>query len=182
MFRIVGIIVYNNNIIMNIHSFKKMIKSLSIDHTKPIESIIAFLYPNLSRPETSRFTSLFQENKEQTKPSKPKKGKLFISIDSINEGIDKRTSIMIKNLPNTTSIEQLQIQLKSICKINYLYIPTNSRNKILGFAFMNVEYYKDIVKLYETLHEKEFNNKKVELCYSKVQGVKNLSKAFGNEQ
>ena len=89
---------------------------------------------------------------------------------------------MIKNLPNTTSIEQLQIQLKSICKINYLYIPTNSRNKILGFAFMNVEYYKDIVKLYETLHEKEFNNKKVELCYSKVQGVKNLSKAFGNEQ
>ena len=167
---------------MNIHSFKKMIKSLSIDHTKPIESIIAFLYPNLSRPETSRFTPLFQENKEQTKPSKPKKGKLFISIDSINEGIDKRTSIMIKNLPNTTSIEQLQIQLKSICKINYLYIPTNSRNKILGFAFMNVEYYKDIVKLYETLHEKEFNNKKVELCYSKVQGVKNLSKAFGNEQ
>ena len=31
-------------------------------------------------------------------------------------------------------------------------------------------------------YEKEFNNKKVELCYSKVQGVKNLSKAFGNEQ
>ena len=91
MFCIVGIIVYNNNVIMNIHSFKKMIKSLSIDHTKPIESIIAFLYPNLSRPETSRFTPLFQENKEQTKPSKPKKGKLFISIDSINEGIDKRT-------------------------------------------------------------------------------------------
>lgn len=181
LFRIAGINVYNN-VIINIHYFKEMFKSLSIDYTNKIESIIAFLYPNLSRPETSRFTPLFQENKEQAKPSKPKKGKLFISIDSITKGIDKRTSIMIKNLPNTTSIEQLQIQLKSICKMNYLYIPTNSRNKILGFAFVNVEHYKDIVKLYETLHEKEFNNKKVELCYSKVQGVKNLSKAFGNEQ
>ena len=164
-----------------------MLKILPFDCNEKSENIIAFLYPNLSRPLTSRFTPYFLDSNykpdpAQTSLSKKKKGKLFISMENIEIGSDQRTSIMIKNLPNTTSIEQLQIQLKSICKINYLYIPTNSRNKILGFAFMNVEYYKDIVKLYETLHEKEFNNKKVELCYSKVQGVKNLSKAFGNEQ
>ena len=88
---------------------------------------------------------------------------------------------MIKNLPTTMSKEKIISLLNEICKIDYIYIPTNNRKKILGFAFVNVENYKDIVKLYEAFNAKSVNNKHVEICYSKKQGVTSLKKSFGKD-
>lgn len=164
-----------------------MIKILPFDYDEKSENIIAFLYPNLSRPLTSRFTPYFLDSSYKTGPversssKKKKKGKLFISMENIEIGTDQRTSIMIKNLPTEASKEKIFNWIKKLCKINYLYIPTNSRNKILGFAFVNVENYKDISVIYKELNGKVINNKKVEICYSKKQGVNSLTKSFGSD-
>ena len=88
---------------------------------------------------------------------------------------------MIKNLPTNMTKENISSLLNEICKIDYLYIPTNNKDRILGFAFVNVENYKDILKLYDALNSKNVNNKKVEICYSKKQGVNSLVKSFGKE-
>lgn len=152
------------------------------DYNKKFENIIAFLYPNLSRPQTSRFTPFFIATQmSEEKRIVKRKGKLFISIDRIKEGIDRRASVMLKNLPTTLTKEEVTNALKSICKINFIHVPTNETSKILGFAFVNVVHYKDVVRLYTTLNEKVVHNKKIEVCYSKVQGVKNLSSSFGGE-
>ena len=148
------------------------------DYNRNFENVIAFLYPHLSRPQTSRFTPFFtNEEKRIVK----RKGKLFISIERITKGIDRRASVMIKNLSTTLSKEEVVNAIKRICKINFIHVPINESRKILGFAFVNVVHFKDVVRLYTTLNEKVVNNKKIEVCYSKVQGVKNLSSSFGAE-
>ena len=163
-----------------------MLKILPFDCNEKSENIIAFLYPNLSRPLTSRFTPYFLDSNYKPDPaqrslSKKKKGKLFISMKNIEIGSDQRTSIMIKNLPTDASKDKIFAWIKKLCKINYLYIPTNNRNKILGFAFVNVENYKDISIIYKELNGKIISNKKVEICYSKKQGVNSLTKSFGSD-
>lgn len=156
-----------------------MIKTVPSDYN---EKIIAFLYPHLSRPNTSRFTPyFFDSSNDSSQKLLYKKGKLFISIENISKGKDQRTSLMIKNLPTNMTKENISSLLNEICKIDYLYIPTNNKNRILGFAFVNVENYKDILKLYDALNSKNVNNKKVEICYSKKQGVNSLVKSFGKE-
>ena len=102
-------------------------------------------------------------------------------MENIEIGSDQRTSIMIKNLPTDASKDKIFAWIKKLCKINYLYIPTNNRNKILGFAFVNVENYKDISIIYKELNGKIISNKKVEICYSKKQGVNSLTKSFGSD-
>ena len=55
-------------------------------------------------------------------------------------------------------------------------------NKILGFAFINVCDYTDILKLLQKLSILETfnnNNKKIEVIYSHKQGLKSLTKSFG---
>ena len=86
---------------------------------------------------------------------------------------------MIKNLPTNVTKEEIVSTIKKMCKINFIHVPTNESYKILGFAFVNVVHYKDVVRLYTTMNENVYNNKKIEVCYSKVQGIKNLSASFG---
>ena len=103
-----------------------MIKTVSSDYN---EKIIAFLYPHLSRPNTSRFTPFFfNSSKDSSQKLLYKKGKLFISIDNISKGKDQRTSLMIKNLPTNMTKENVSSLLIEICKIDYLYIPTNNKD------------------------------------------------------
>ena len=71
-----------------------------------------------------------------------------------------------------------------ICDTNYIYIPLDQiGTKILGFAFVNVKNYKDIMKLCNVINNYvvNINNKKIEICYSKMQGAAGLIKAFGKE-
>lgn len=159
------------------------------------ENLIAFLYPKLSHPKKSRFSHFFTKEDSQKEiyqypiysltPSfnhKPR-SKLAISIESIDTGIDTRTSVMIKNIPITLSKEKTIMWILSICNADYIYIPIDqNEKKILGFAFVNVVNCKDILRLYQIINEQKYNNgKKIEICYSKMQGVNSLIKSFGKE-
>ena len=160
------------------------------------EQLIALLYPKLSHPQKSRFSHFFNssdsfqvnysfptDSLSSVQITKPK-NRLAISAENIDSGIDTRTSIMIKNLPTSLSKDKATSWIQSICDVDYVYIPVDqSGNKILGFAFVNVINFKDILLFCVFVHSKKgfANGKKVEICYSKMQGVGSLMKAFGKK-
>jgi RNA recognition motif-containing protein len=106
-----------------------------------------------------------------------------ISLEKIKKGEDKRTSIIIKNLPNSINKEFINEMLLGVGNINYLYLPFDKySNKNLGFAFVNMVNYRSIIQLYNKLKEYKFDKfemkRPVEICYSKVQGKNELSQMF----
>ena len=166
------------------------------DSSTHTEQLIALLYPKLSHPQTSRFSNLFNtSNSLQVNYSFPidslssiqftkPKNRLTISAENIYSGIDTRTSIMIKNLPTSLSKDKATMWIQSICDVDYVYIPVDQTgNKIFGFAFVNVINFKDILLFCDEVNSNILfpNVKKVEICYSKIQGVGSLMKAFGKE-
>ena len=113
-----------------------------------------------------------------------------LNLYKIQNGIDKRTSLMIKNIPK--GIEELDVVkwLLQLVKLNYVFVPKDEfSNKILGFAFINVCESTDILELLKKLAiienynnsyiSNNNNNKKIEVIYSHKQGLKSLSKSFG---
>ena len=138
--------------------------------------ILKILFPEFTSVTQSRFSDLFAISKVSKKRS------MTINPDIIMKGKDKRTTLMIKNIPSHLNHGNFLNVLEMSHLVNYFYLPYNKPfNKILGFAFVNVENYKDILKLYDALNSKNVNNKKVEICYSKKQGVNSLVKSFGKE-
>ena len=169
---------------------------------KDPSNILLDIFPKLSHPSQSRFHELFKKLKEinnqqekETKKSKPiykknKKNKMELNLYKIQNGIDKRTSLMIKNIPK--GIEELDVVkwLLQLVKLNYVFVPKDEfSNKILGFAFINVCESTDILELLKKLAiienynnsyiSNNNNNKKIEVIYSHKQGLKSLSKSFG---
>ena len=107
-----------------------------------------------------------------------------LNLYKIQNGIDKRTSLMIKNIPK--GIDEIDVVkwLLQLANLNYVFVPKDEfSNKILGFAFINVCDYTDILELLRKLAIIENcnnnNNKKLEVIYSHKQGLKSLSKSFG---
>ena len=172
---------------------------------KEPSKILLELFPNLSHPSQSRFHEFFkklkelnkiQENNDKKKNhntyKKSKKNKMELNIYKIQNGIDKRTSLMIKNIPK--GIDEMNVikWLQQLANLNYIFVPKDEfTNKILGFAFINVCNYMDILELLKRLAIEEsynkiindnFNNnrKKIEVIYSHKQGLKSLTKSFGN--
>ena len=164
---------------------------------KDPSKILLELFPRMSHPSQSRFHEFFkklkelnnlQEEKDNLKKNnnrKHRKNKMKLNIHKIQNGIDKRTSLMIKNIPK--GIEEIDVVkwLLQLTKLNYVFVPKDEfSNKILGFAFINVCNYIDILELLKKLSIFESyyynnNNKKIEVIYSHKQGLKSLTKSFG---
>lgn len=146
--------------------------------------LMEFIFPRYNKVNYSRFISDFSEKFEKRRNSFRSKKKSFsISLEKIENGEDKRTSVMIKNLPSSITKEHFKTILGDVGNINYVYLPFDKKNnKILGFAFVNVINYKTILHLYHKLYGKKFEDfdmkKKIEICYSKVQGKNELIKMF----
>ena len=157
--------------------------------------LIEELFPFLSRPNKSRFFDLFK-NERIGNPnylnSKTKRIKIFtktkgnimeLNLNKIIDGTDKRTSLMIKNIPTSNNELNVIHWLYSLTKLNYVFVPKDEKsNKILGFAFINVcnsFNILDLLKKIQIYQNTNFNNKKIEVCYSHKQGLKSLSKCFG---
>ncbi len=141
------------------------------------EIISNFLFPKFSQPKESRFGKLFSLNLKNNKYS--------ISLEKIEKGEDKRTSLIIKNIPNKITKASIQEMLNGIGNINFIYLPFNKNTKKnFGFALINVVNYKNIINLCKRIYEFNFNNflfdKPIQVSYSKIQGKINLSKIISN--
>ena len=168
----------NNN-----NTFEEYINKILL---KDPSKILLELFPRLSHPAQSRFHEFFKKlknNKEFHKKNNNKKNVMELNLYKIQNGIDKRTSLMIKNIPK--GIDEINVVkwLIQLVKLNYVFVPKDEfSNKILGFAFINVCDYTDILKLLQKLSILETfnnNNKKIEVIYSHKQGLKSLTKSFG---
>ena len=96
---------------------------------------------------------------------------------------------------NKIGIDEINVikWLLQLANLNYIFVPKDEfSNKILGFAFINVCNYMDILQLLKRLTILENNNntinnenfinnnrKKIEVIYSHKQGLKSLTKSFG---
>ena len=103
-----------------------------------------------------------------------------VNPKNIMLGLDKRTSIIIKNIPEDITQEQFkQIILKFNPFIDYFFVPNNIKTrKKLRVAFVNVLNYLQIVPIYMGLIYKTkfvYNSPDIEMeiCYSKFKVKKN---------
>lgn len=135
----------------------------------------------LNHPTESRFKNLFEY-----KPQKKKKRKVMnVNPRNIMLGLDKRSSIIIKNISDDLNEMQFKKIVFTFSKeIDFFYIPKNIKTRRnLRVAFVNVLNYKQIVPIYMgLLYKMKFIYSspkiKMEICYSKVQGKEQLIKRF----
>ena len=148
-----------------------LIKSLKLP---PLETKKILTYPS-----ESRFKEFFTQHKV-----KKKRKTMTVIPKNVMLGLDKRTSIIIKNIPDYISNEQFQkIVLNFNKDIDFYHVPVNiTTRKKLRVAFVNVLNYKQIVPIYMGLYKTKFiyNNPNIEMeiCYSKVQGKEQLIRRF----
>jgi hypothetical protein len=154
---------------------KYLIESLDLR-----KSLIPIIFKH---PEESRFKILFDNLK-----SKRKRKTLSVNPKNIMLGLDKRTSIIIKNIPENLTPEQFRQIILHFCPyINFFYVPLKIKTrKKLRVAFVNVLNYLQIVPIYMGLLYRIkfiYNNPNIEMeiCYSKVQGKDLLIKRFFQE-
>ena len=155
---------------------KLLIDSLRL---KPEISKTIFNYPT-----ESRFKNYFRGIKTKVRKRKT----MIVYPKNIMLDLDKRTSIIIKNIPDDVSCEQFRNIVLNFCKyIDFFYVPLSIKTrKKLRVAFVNVLNYKYIVPLYMGLIYKikfVYKNPNIvmEICYSKVQGRFHLIKRFFHE-
>ena len=134
-------------------------------------------------------------NKIKSKHNKRNKDNIdpsffMINLDNIIKGIDKRTTIMIRHIPNKYSYQNLLEEINIVCKDKYdcFYLPLDSENNCnLGYAFINFIHPLHIVFFYHTFKSRKwlhFNSyKECDLSFAKYQGkyelTSNIEKNMG---
>jgi len=98
---------------------------------------------------------------------------------------DRRTSLMIKNIPNKYSQQLLKetIEVSHLEEYDFLYLPIDFKNKCnVGYAFINLKSPKAVLTFFRRFHNKRwehFNSEKIcEIAYARLQGYNALKKHF----
>jgi protein phosphatase 1 regulatory subunit 42 len=147
------------------------------------KKIIDLIFPGFEKPSKSRFNKFFEENENRQFEDK----KLQLNGHKIYTGEDKRTTILIKNIPKNMTKNQFKMVLEKIANINYIYIPLFMLTRDnLRCAFVNVVNSKSIIDIYLKLRKINFMydnpNTKIEISYSNLQGRKALIDNFREER
>ncbi|KAI5180105.1 hypothetical protein NEOKW01_0434 [Nematocida sp. AWRm80] len=144
----------------------------------PIGTLFSLYKPFTIAPRPERQIYTFQ-------PVFPTLSPYSICIDRIIQGIDKRTTCMIKNIPNKLSTAQLLSVLTSICynSFNFVYLRMDfKRNCNNGYAFINFREPKYIPIFLDALQGKRWKSfkseKKAEIAYARIQGLPMLHCRF----
>lgn len=108
-----------------------------------------------------------------------------ISSDRVIRGLDKRTTCMIKNIPNKLTQRQLLCFLSSICfnSFDFLYLRMDFRSNCNnGYAFINFREPRYIPVFQEAIQGKKWKNfkseKRAEIAYARIQGLSMLQTRF----
>ena len=110
------------------------------------------------------------------------KEKQKIDIIEIISGKDKRTTLMLKNIPNKYKLSDLvnEIDKSFRGKYDYINLPIDYERKLnLGYAFINFVDPLHIILFYETYHSKRWalykSDKKMDMAYADKQGKKDIN-------
>ena len=109
--------------------------------------------------------------------------KNIINLENILKSRDKRTTLIIRNIPNKYTVSLLLDELKTNFenKFDILYLPQDYiNNSNLGFGFINFVNHMHLILFYEEFVGKKWNcfnsKKRCQLAYSKYQGKNELMK------
>ena len=114
-----------------------------------------------------------------------------LDLNKIARGEDKRTTLMIKNIPNKYTQKMLLALLEERFAgiypypFDFFYLPIDFKNKCnVGYAFINMTTPHAIPALVEDFHGKrwpKFNSEKVcAIAYGRIQGKLSLIQHFQN--
>ena len=128
-----------------------------------------------------------KKNNNKLKKSKIKKhfdsSKNLIHLDNVIKLIDKRTTLIIRNIPNKYTMQLLleEINLHFYGKYDIIYLPLDfEKGKNLGYGFINFIDPIHIMYFYDEFIGKKWNNfnseKKCQLAYAKIQGKNEILK------
>ena len=166
----------NNNYIMQINPIETYphnnFNSNEFGYKQPFSLNTSFYYKNNK-------SNIFSNNNEP-------KEKQIINLENIARGIEKRTTVMIRNVPIKYTIKVLEKELEYFYgKFDCLYIPfdyENGGNK--GYAFLNLINPYHVLLFYEVFQGKcwsFFESKKIcELNFANFQGIHEIKKHAKN--
>ena len=148
--------------------------------------IIKLYFPQFKSPSASRFQNFFFDlNKYENSKGKKKEISYKIFPDKIMQGEDKRSSIIIKNIPKNMKKKDIRKMVEKYGNINFLSIIKDGEKENYMKAYINVINYKSIVPIYMNLRKIKFNYQgnllNIQIVYSEVQGKSELKKIFNNE-
>mmetsp|Transcript_24158 Transcript_24158/g.31336 ORF Transcript_24158/g.31336 Transcript_24158/m.31336 type:complete len:645 (-) Transcript_24158:213-2147(-) len=145
-------------------------------------SFAATVTPQL--PSYKSQSSKQERNKDQTFTSENEFG---LNIERILSGLDKRTTVMIRNIPNKYTQQMLLSEINSIFKGSYdfFYLPIDFKNRCnVGYAFINFIDHLSIPPFHDQFNGKKwktFNSEKVcAITYARIQGKASMISRFQN--
>ncbi|CAN0282020.1 unnamed protein product [Ectocarpus fasciculatus] len=101
--------------------------------------------------------------------------------------MDKRTTIMVRNIPNKYTQTMLLQEIDSSYRgaYDFFYLPIDFKNKCnVGYAFINFMDYRRIVPFFREFNAqrwKNFNSEKVcAISYARIQGKASMISRFQN--
>ena len=158
----------------------------------PQNNFIMNNHQNLSLINNIYINNIFHENKNKynNKNKNIIEPKFFIiNLDNILKGIDKRTTIMIRHIPNKYSYENIIEEINIVCKDKYdfFYLPLDYQNNCnLGYAFINFINPLHIIYFYKTFKSRKWlhynSYKECDLTFARFQGrnelISNIEKKF----
>ena len=137
---------------------------------------------NLKKNQT-KIIQIQNKKKENKKKNYLDSPKNIIHLDNILKLKDKRTTLIIRNIPNKYTIKLLtkEINQHFYGKYDVIYLPLDIINKTnLGYGFINFIDPIHIIYFYDEFIGKKWNNfnsdKKCNLAYAKIQGKNEILK------
>jgi len=113
--------------------------------------------------------------------------KYDVVLENVLDGRDKRTTLMIKNIPNKYTQAMLLEKLdeKYHRQYDFFYLPIDFKNKCnVGYAFINFIDPSSIAHFYQDFNQRKwdrFNSEKVcRLAYARIQGKTAFIEHFRN--
>lgn len=114
---------------------------------------------------------------------------LILDLEAVENGLDTRTSLMVRNIPNKYTQQMLLKEFTEFDHgpgiIDFFYLPIDFKNRCnRGYAFINFVDYHDILNFhrqYYGQHWRTFNSDKIcDITYARIQGKAAMLKRFEN--
>ncbi|KAI0633340.1 RNA recognition motif 2-domain-containing protein [Trametes polyzona] len=113
--------------------------------------------------------------------------KQMVDIAAIESGVDTRTTVMIKNIPNKMSDKDLFEFINRVCprRFDFMYLRMDFKNGCnVGYAFVNFITVQDLLHFAKTQLGVKWNmyssEKVLQMCYATYQGKESLVEKFKN--